>query len=421
MPTVRLTEKLVSTLTPAGAREIFWDAEDRGFGVRVGQRSKVFVVQSRVNGRKVRQAIGEYGARREDGHVWSVLLARKRAKEMLGQFAAGVDTARGARAGGRTLRDGLTLHLENMKRDRCSQRSMDDLKKETLRIFADWLDRPIVELTGLELSKVYSGIIERLADKPKTGSNPENTPGAALANRAVQHISGIWNSLDKLSELPGRNPVKSITKYSLLERESRIPHEGFGDWFDQIEELSEVPRDVHLLTLFTSIRSAGVRHLRHEDWDAKQKILRVARAKGDRPYTIPLSKTAIEILKRRKQANVPLMAPWGGDDGWVFPTLTRAKPHKVIPCAEPKRPGLQPLHDLRRTWNSVAAEIGVPLEIRNMIMNHEGKGVDLKISRGVNLKHYTKPQNWDYAATWMAQVDAALWERIKGKKSRRRR
>ena len=70
------------------------------------------------------------------------------------------------------------------------------------------------------------------------------------------------------------------------------------------------------------------------------------------------------------------------------------------------------IHANRRTFNSVALETGIPLEAREALMNHSGKGV--------NVKHYGRPQNWDYLRECADKIEAALWERLKlpAKKSR---
>jgi hypothetical protein len=118
----------------------------------------------------------------------------------------------------------------------------------------------------------------------------------------------------------------------------------------------------------------------------------------------------------------------------VFPSLARDG-KTVIPVAEVKerhvvrdakgRPMrddddnviresyLPGVHANRRTYNSVAIEVGVPREAREALMKHEG--------RGVNVRHYGRPQNWDYLRQCADQVEAALWSRIRGEVKRGRR
>lgn len=52
------------------------------------------------------------------------------------------------------------------------------------------------------------------------------------------------------------------------------------------------------------------------------------------PFTIPLSTTVMEILRRRRDENVVVFEKYRGDRGWVFPALSDDE--KVIPIAECK-------------------------------------------------------------------------------------
>ena len=144
--------------------------------------------------------------------------------------------------------------------------------------------------------------------------------------------------------------------------------------------------------------------------------------------------TVRAIFEQRRTENAVQFAPYGGDHGNVFPSLSRDG-KRVQPVAEAKErrtardphgrvmrdeegrpirvtllPGIQAS---RRTSNSVAMEVGVPQEIRESLMNHSGKGV--------NVKHYGRPQNWDTLRAAAEQVEAALWSRIRGEMSARKR
>jgi integrase len=422
MAAIKLSEKTLAALAaPATGRDYYWDTELAGFGVVVGQRTRTFVVRRWVGGRKVKVTIGVAGRVREDGFPWTVQLARRRAQELLGVMASGVDPNAGERAqqGGPTLRDGITLHVANMRRRGLSKRSIHAIETEVPRLMSDWIDRPIVELRGADMVAIFDRVIKQA--KPRAGTT--NPTGAGLANRLVRQVSAVWNALDRVHELSGRNPSRAVTKQEMAPRTSRIDDAAFPEWHAKVLTLSPVRRDLQLFVLFTGVRSDGARHVRWEHIDEKARTLFVARAKGDKPYTIPLSETCMGLLATRRSENAVAFAAHGGDAGWVFPSLTRARPQRVIAVAESKEARLDketgrkvrvlpPLHDLRRTYNSVALEIGIPRESRNMLMNHD--------RHGVNVRHYGFPQNWDHLAECQAQIEAALWQRI-GRDARQRR
>lgn len=64
----------------------------RGFGIRVGKGSKVFIVEGQVNHRTRRVTIGR-------ADVLSPEVARKRALQILGEMSEGVDPEKRAKVG----------------------------------------------------------------------------------------------------------------------------------------------------------------------------------------------------------------------------------------------------------------------------------------------------------------------------------
>ncbi|MCX5747516.1 MAG: integrase family protein [Proteobacteria bacterium] len=429
MASLKITEKSVAAITPpTDPQSYYWDSDLTGFGVVVGRTGrKTFVVRTRVAGTLRKAAIGVAGQPRADGHVWTATLARIEAKQLLGKMAGGIDPNAAKRASlvtGPTLRDGLTLHVANMRagknrrRKVCSPRSIQKMESEVPRHLGEWLDQPIAALTAAELQKVCDKI-ER--DTPKR-ADAVNAPGVAQANKIIAHVSAIWNALDKLHDLPGKNPATRLSLSALKPREARIDDGvGFTDWYAKVMAMDNaVRRDLQLVSLFTGIRSEGLRNLRWDDVDRERALLHVRKAKGDKPYTLPLVATVRKLLDERQVDNAKGFGHLGGDQGWVFPSISRDM-QRVQAVAEVKERRLDKtredddgdpvlvkylpgIHANRRTYNSVAIEIGIPPEPRLALMNHEG--------RGVNVKHYGMPQTWDYLRSCASKIEAALRVRL---------
>lgn len=407
----KLTEKIIAgtKIPPGKTRVKVWDGQVTGFGAIVGRRDVALVAEARVNGKPKRVSFGKLGKPMPGGGVWTVAKARIEAIQLIGSMLSGsvpVQERRSSR--GPTLRDGLELHIQNMERKDRAPRSIATMRSEVERILADWLDRPIADLTGDKLDKEWSRIKKEA--RPKRGV--VNEPGLAQANRTVAHVSAIWNSLDKKHDLPGRNPATRVVRGALKPQVSRIGDGKFPDWLEVVRSLSPVRRDLQLFTLVTGVRSLGVRSIQ---WtDIKGELLHVRIAKGDKPYSVPLSTVAIHVLRRRRIENAIEFVDHGGDHGWVFPSLSRAKPYRVIHVAEPResKPDkagksiaiLPGLHALRRTHNSVAMEIGIFQEHREALLNHNGKGV--------NVKSYGRPQNWTLLAKHQEAISQAMLERF---------
>ena len=70
-------------------------------------------------------------------------------------------------------------------------------------------------------------------------------------------------------------------------------------------------------------------------------------------------------------------------------------------------------HVLRKTWNSVAIEARIPPEDREALMNHD--------KRGVNVRHYGFPRNWDMLRGSAQTVERRLLDQLEAKQRSRRR
>lgn len=417
MPRTKITERAIAALPPlpadGPAQVIHWDTGLPGFGLVQGRKSMTFIMRRRIAGRQVKRTIGRHGDVRADGRKWTATFARQRATEIAGEMVSETEapgTGKGRRI---TLRQGLALHVEHMRRKRRSPRSISTIENDVRRNLAEWLDRPLVELTGAKLDAICRDIMDRA--KPRAGA--VNPPGAAQCKRLVAQVSAIWNAADRLHELPGRNPARRVVTHALEPRGERVDNADLPAWFATVQTLAPVRRDLQMMALFTGLRSESVRHLRWDDVDLERRLLHVSRAKGDRPYTIPIAEAHVEIIERRRVENPILFSPHGGDGGWIFASLSRAQPFEVIPVAESKERRTDPatgkrenilpgLHALRRTYNSIAIEAGVSLDDRQRLMNHAG--------RGVNIKHYGFPQSWAHLAECQARIAAAIWARING-------
>lgn len=445
MAQIRLTEKTVATLPPPtdAPQAYYWDTDLKGFGVVVGRTKKTFVACRRLGNKLVKTTIGTVGAPHPDGGPWNLAAARRRAWELLGAMAAGTHpkAARSPHADGPTLREALEFHIqrmergENRRRKACSPRSIATTRGSVELHLAEYLDRPLVDLTADAITSVMERIEKETVRRG--GSNPANPPGRAAANRIIANLSAIWRSYDRRHGLPMVNPATRLQQAALKPRETRIPDAGFADWYGKVMKLENpVRRDLQLVALFTGIRSDGVRNLRWDDVDFDADLIQVARAKGDRPYSLPMVTTVRKILEGRRDENATsaLLSPFGGDHGFVFPSLSRDM-KRVIPVAEvkerhqltnahgqvvrdddgePVRVNTLPgIHVSRRTFNSVAAEIGIDLETREALMNHSG--------RGVNVKHYVQAERFDHLRACAERIEAALWERIKGARRPRSR
>lgn len=423
MANVKLTEDFVRALEPPTdvAQAYYWDDEDTGFGLVIGRSGKpTFIVRGRTNGKRIKVTIGQHRDVRADGHSWSVALARKRARELLGLMAGGTNpspTAAPAEvaAAGPTLRDGLKAHVARMRKKQRSERSIATVEAEVSKYMADWLDRPFSVLTGAAMVEIHDSIKRRV--KPRVGTNPNNDKGAPLANRVVAHVSACWNSLNKKLEgaLGTWNPAKAVDKDVLKPKRERIPEGAMPGWAKRVETMrNPIQRDGLMLALYTGLRSEDVRTIRWEQVDFEARTLRLPDPKGgvNAAFTIPLSPTPYAILKRRQADNktAPLFAT-SGDHGWAFPSMDvkgvvmaigdlRQQVHGDTHSRFP----VEDVHTLRRTWESIAHEEGISELDQHVLSNHSFA------SHNVNATYIA--QHLTHLAECAAKIDAGIARRL---------
>src|SRR5215831_11844774 len=89
----RITLQSVKAAKPSSKRYVVWDANVKGFGLRVSPDGrKTYVVKTRVGGRQVFISLGEHGS------PLTPDMARGEALQALSQARAGVDPSAAKRA-----------------------------------------------------------------------------------------------------------------------------------------------------------------------------------------------------------------------------------------------------------------------------------------------------------------------------------
>ncbi len=357
---LNLTENRLDKIElPAGkAQLIVWDEELPNFGVVVGKLNQTFIINywaiDRLKGRKVmrRQAIGRRGSPREDGHPWTVQLARQRAFELLGRVAGGGDPSleTGRRAGGPTLGEAFDLHVSRMRANQSTARSISTMTTERDKYLADWVDRPLRSIERADCRAMH----EKLS----------KDNGPYIANRIMRHVRAAWNTALKEHDLPA-NPTIAVHWNKEHRRQEPIAWAKLPAWRKTVESLEPIivegervgvrpgiRGDYQMFMLLTGLRRMDAASVRWEHLDLDAKKLHRPNPKGgkERAFTIPLSSACVKILERRRRENVQTFKE--GDGGWVFPS----RAIKDKPCALCKALG-QPDHEAGGVIHTVEGKV----------------------------------------------------------------
>ena len=138
----KLTKSVVDAIPyPETGQTFYRDSEIKGFGLRVGTGSKVYIAEGKVNNKTVRVTIGRHG-------IFTAEQARQEAKNILGMIARGInpnDVDKAKRARSVTLSEAFQAYLK--ARSSLKPRTIYDYKRLTGTYLADWQNRPLVEIS----------------------------------------------------------------------------------------------------------------------------------------------------------------------------------------------------------------------------------------------------------------------------------
>jgi integrase len=129
-------------------------------------------------------------------------------------------------------------------------------------------------------------------------------------------------------------------------------------------------RDFLLIALFTGMRRGELMALRWENVDLTARTLHLPKTKNGDPLNLPLSGFLVDLLTERKRQ--------AGESAFVFPG-----PGKQGHLMETKKFLLRvsagsgvsfTLHDLRRTFITIAESLDVPYYALKRLLNHRVNG-----------------------------------------------
>ena len=129
---------------------------------------------------------------------------------------------------------------------------------------------------------------------------------------------------------------------------------------------NETLRDYLVLILFTGLRRQEAAKLRWKDIDLKAKTLTIADTKNHEKHTLPLSDYLHELLsKRRNKVSDEFVFPGTGIGGYII------EPRKQIAKITAASGISFSVHDLRRTFITIAEGLDIPAYALKRLLNHK--------------------------------------------------
>lgn len=350
MNKVIITDKIIQGITPDGRSEFHvWDKELTGWGVRVRKSGhKTYVLFYRPLHRKRTRKLTLGSA-----NAINATEARRQAKVMIGQIAAGNDPA-DERLAYRDASLGTAYvafkaeHLPKVSREHARHRE---------RIFERHF---LPKLGDKVLSKIsraeIKAIIDRIAKKHKIAACNAHRGFSAFLSWCIEQ-GHLEHHVLRGSKLPAQYRA----------RERVLTDSELRDVWNACDRLPKIWKAYFRMLIVTGQRRSEVAamHWREINLEQRTWTLPAERTKNRYRHVVPISPLMMAVLDS---------AP--GKSGFVFPSpIAQNQPiHSFGRATDALRKSAQispfRLHDLRRTAASIMGEIKIAPHVIEAILNH---------------------------------------------------
>lgn len=364
---MKLTKLCVEKAEPPKNKDqIFYrDSELKGFALRVTSTgAKSFVVETLINNKVRRMTLGKYGKLTAEQ-------ARNEAKKLLGKIATGIDPIaekKEKKVKSITLKEAFDAYL--IARKALKPTTLIDYNRLMKQAFSDWQSKPLLDITKDMIAKRHR-------------VHGEKSP--ARSNSAMRLLRAIFNfAAGEYEDSQGRslileNPVKRLSHtrawYRVDRKQTVIKTHELPAWFKAVMEVkderttgkSSILRDYFLLLLFTGLRRQEAIELTWDRVDFKAKTITIADTKNRQSHVLPLSDFLLQLFENRKAESF--------DSAFVFPgngkTGYNVEPRKVMKKIIEQSGVTFTLHDLRRTFITIAESLDIPAYALKRLLNHK--------------------------------------------------
>ena len=331
-----LTDLQIKKLkAPSQSQKIHFDGLQRGFGIRVSKGGAKTFVLVHGKGRKI-YSLGRYPD-------ISLADARKRAVEMLAALIR--------------EKDSPTLKAVSLRFADARQRFLADAKsRNKLSTYIEYdrllnrhftFDKALSEITRQDCMEV----ITSLKDTPST------------AQHAFVALRTMFNWC-QLHGLIATSPVPPL-KFKTGSRTRILTNEELKVVWQRAEQVGYPYGIIVQLLILTGQRRGEIAGLRRSWITDDAMTFPVGFCKNKREHRIPIGATTQKIIKSIG-VNTDLLFPARGKpeqpyNGWSKAKREFDEPLKISPYI---------LHDLRRTYSSNLAKLGVPIHVTEKLLNH---------------------------------------------------
>ncbi len=354
---MKLTKAVVSAFNFTEKGQVFyWDDELAGFGMYVGAKSKTWCVQQRIGNKTKRVVLGKFP-------TMTAEQARNAAKKAIGELAAGIDAVqekREAKIKAVTLGEAFAdfLNARTLK-----PKTVKDYTGVMNNIYPDWQRLPITDISRDAVERRHNKIGQ------ERGEAYANL-GARTLRSVLNYAGAKYETGKGLSVLPD-NPVKRISQtrswYKVDRRTGHLKAHQLPVWFDAVLSIdNDTIRDYLLFVILTGCRKDESAKLQWTDIDLIDKSYSLRDPKNNNPTQLPLSDYLADMLTTRKaNSTSAFVFPGDGVHGYLV------EPKRQLAKIIEKTDMPFTLHDLRRTFVTIAESLDIPGYSLKALVNHK--------------------------------------------------
>lgn len=351
MPKTRLTKHTVDSINNTSTGQIFhWDTQLTGFGVKATKTSKSYVVEGQVNRKRRRYVIGNV-------NVFALEQARKKGQSILVDMANGIDPNMRKR---QEVVDNITMKAAfdrffQLKTD-LAPATITDYQRTCRMYLGSWQNGPITEITRQMVLSRHQKITRE--------------HGAVTANNTFRHFRSVYNFTAAAFDDFPPNPVAILTQARAWNKQRRrqtvVPAHLLSDWWQAVIIEDETVRDILFVALFTGMRRSEITSMSWDNVDLLSSTLTIPKTKNGDPLVLPLSEFLCQLFIQRRLLT--------GNSPWVFPSVsatghiqeTKKMTARVSAAIDHKFT----MHDLRRTYITIAESLDIPHYALKRLLNH---------------------------------------------------
>jgi integrase len=391
-----LTQKRIEALRPQATTKEYADGKISGLYFAMQPSGKgSWALRYRWHGKPSRLTLGGWPA-------LSLATARDLAQRALGELARGSDPAAAKRAERQVIRqpkrddDLVETVTERYLQLYCRPKTRARTASETARVLqteivARWRGKRLPEITRADVHAVLDAIVARGAP--------------VAANRCLSALRGLFSfaierGLIEASPCDRIRPPAPETS-----RERILSDDELAACWRATDSLAPPACQFIKILILTGLRRNEVAQMRYSEIDFETKTLHLPaiRCKNKTQHNLPLSQQTIELLRTLPRfENSDFIFTVGGEK----PMTAYAQTKKRLAAKLPTDMQHWQFHDLRRTYASGCAKLGVPLHVVEKTLNHIGgsfRGV-----AGVYNRHSYSDEMRSAAETYARHVEALV-------------